>query len=177
MSGEAHAGAPFNVLVLCTHNRTRSVMMAGLLRKHLGNDRRFGVTSAGFREEGLPALPEAVALLAEQGIDASGHLSRRVTPEMVRSANLVLTAEKQHVVSVVADLGGDFDRVFTLLEFVHYATSPTDARPRGAVYMRINVAEVEDPTGRQPAVWRNVFNGMDTWCHQVAAIMQRPRQA
>jgi protein-tyrosine-phosphatase len=172
MSDGAASGAPFHILVLCTHNRTRSVMIAGLLRKHLGDDPRFVVTSAGFREEGLPALPEAVALLAEQGIDASGHLSRRVTPEIVRSADLILTAEKPQVVAVVAELGGDFDRTFTLLEYVHYSHSSLEGRPRGAVYMRTSVAEVEDPTGRQNAVWRSVFNGLISWSAQAAAALQ-----
>lgn len=159
------------ILVLCAHNRTRSVMIEGLLRKYLSHDPRFVVESAGFGPEGLPALPEAVQLLAEHGIDASHHASRQATAQMVRDAHLILTADKKQVLAATADLGGEFEKTYTLPEYVHRLHHTMEERPRGFNYLASSVAEVEDPTGRTPSVWKSVFTGIEGWCHQVATSL------
>ena len=164
---------PFRVLVLCAHNRTRSVMAAALLRHHLGDDPRFVIETAGFNDEGLPALPEAVALLAEHGMDVSGHVSRKCTAEMVRQADLVLCAEKKQVLSVVADCGGDFATTFTLPEFAA-SLSLAMPRPTGFGYIASSVGEVEDPTGRTHGVWLGVYANLDMSTRSVAtALLKR----
>jgi arsenate reductase len=62
------------VLILCTGNSARSQMAEGLLRSSGG--KRFDVCSAGTQ----PSLvrPEAIAVMAELGIDISGHRSKHV---------------------------------------------------------------------------------------------------
>lgn len=62
------------LLVLCTGNSARSQMAEGLFRRAVGD--RFEVFSAGTK----PSLvrPEAVAVMAEIGIDISGHRSKSV---------------------------------------------------------------------------------------------------
>ncbi len=62
------------VLILCTGNSARSQMAEGLLRA-LG-DGAFDVFSAGTK----PGIvrPEAIAVMAERGIDISGHRSKHV---------------------------------------------------------------------------------------------------
>lgn len=66
--------SPTRVLILCTGNSARSQMAEGLLRS-FGRG-RFEVFSAGTR----PSLvrPEARAVMAELGIDLSGHRSKHV---------------------------------------------------------------------------------------------------
>ena len=59
------------VLFLCTGNSCRSQMAEGWLR-HLAGD-RYEAFSAGIEAHGLN--PEAVAVMAEVGIDISGHTS------------------------------------------------------------------------------------------------------
>lgn len=59
------------VLFLCTGNSCRSQMAEGWLR-HLAGE-RFEVSSAGLEAHGLN--PQAVAVMAEVGIDLSGHTS------------------------------------------------------------------------------------------------------
>jgi arsenate reductase len=63
------------VLILCTGNSARSQMAEGLLRHDTGN--RFEVESAGTR----PGIvrPEAISVMAEIGIDISGHRSKNVS--------------------------------------------------------------------------------------------------
>lgn len=164
---------PFRVLVLCAHNRTRSVMAAALLRHHLGDDDRFVVETAGFAEEHQPALPDAVMLLAEHGMDASMHLSRRVTNEMVQQADLILTADKKQVMAAVADHGADFGKTFTIPEFAFRQSFPNDPRPHGYAYIASSVGEVEDPTGRLPSVWRSVYASLDMTMRSIATALKK----
>lgn len=78
---------PTKILFLCTGNSCRSQMAEGWAR-HLGGD-RVVVASAGIETHGLN--PRAVAVMAEAGVDISGHRSTRVTPAMVAEADLVVT--------------------------------------------------------------------------------------
>lgn len=75
------------VLILCTGNSARSQMAEGLFR-HEGGDRS-EVFSAGTR----PSLvrPEAIAVLAEIGIDISGHRSKSVDEFVGQRLDLAIT--------------------------------------------------------------------------------------
>lgn len=63
-----------NILVLCTGNSCRSQMAHGFLNE-LASDRAT-IFSAGIETHGLN--PGAVAIMAEAGIDISGHTSNHV---------------------------------------------------------------------------------------------------
>ncbi len=75
------------VLVLCTGNSARSQLAEGLLRHDSGD--RFEVESAGTR----PGIvrPEAIAVMAELGIDLSGHRSKHVSEFEGQHFDYVLT--------------------------------------------------------------------------------------
>jgi arsenate reductase len=75
------------VLILCTGNSARSQMAEGLFR-HEGGD-RYEVFSAGTR----PSIvrPEAIAVLAEIGIDISGQRSKSVDEFVTQPLDLVIT--------------------------------------------------------------------------------------
>jgi arsenate reductase (thioredoxin) len=75
------------VLILCTGNSARSQMAEGLLR-HDGGD-RFDVFSAGTRP--TTVRPEAIAALAELGIDISGQRSKSVDEFAGREFDFVIT--------------------------------------------------------------------------------------
>ena len=62
------------VLILCTGNSARSQMAEGLLRHDGGA--AFEVASAGTKPSYV--RPEAIAAMAELGIDISGHRSKSV---------------------------------------------------------------------------------------------------
>jgi len=62
------------VLFVCTHNSARSQMAEGFLRAYGGD--RFEALSAGTEATGV--RPEAIAAMAEVGIDISGQASKTV---------------------------------------------------------------------------------------------------
>jgi len=74
--GSAHRGqgVKTRVLILCTGNSARSQMAEGLLR-HMAGD-HMEVHSAGTRPGSV--RPEAIAVMAELGIDIRGHWSKHV---------------------------------------------------------------------------------------------------
>jgi arsenate reductase len=75
------------VLFLCTGNSARSQMAEGLLRAKAGA--RFEVSSAGTRPSRV--REEAIAALAEMGIDISGHRSKSVDEFTGRQFDWVIT--------------------------------------------------------------------------------------
>jgi arsenate reductase (thioredoxin) len=75
------------VLILCTANSARSQMAEGLLRADHGD--RFEVESAGLRSASV--RPEAVAAMAEIGIDISAHRSKCVDEFAASVFDYVLT--------------------------------------------------------------------------------------
>lgn len=64
------------VIFVCTHNSARSQMAEGMLRAWGGE--RFEAFSAGTEQTGV--RPEAIAVMAEIGIDISSHESKTLEP-------------------------------------------------------------------------------------------------
>jgi protein-tyrosine phosphatase len=101
------------ILTVCTGNICRSPMAEVVLADRL---RRLGVTavveSAGIAAlVGHPADPEAVALLAERGLDLSAHRARQLTPALIKSFELILVMDREHQREVEAMLPSARGRV------------------------------------------------------------------
>ncbi len=101
------------ILTVCTGNICRSPMAAAALADRL---RRRGlaatVESAGIAAlVGHPADALAVELLAERGLDLSGHLARQLTPELIRPFELILVMERDQQREVEAILPSARGRV------------------------------------------------------------------
>lgn len=75
------------VLILCTANSARSQMAEGLLRHDHGD--QFEVASAGTRASLV--RPEAIAVLAELGIDITAHHSKHVDEFAGQAFDTVIT--------------------------------------------------------------------------------------
>ena len=179
---------PLRVLCVCTHNRTRSVMAGGLLQRHLTRLQiPAAVSTAGTQPGGQPAMERAVRLLAVRDIDAGEHRSQPLTDELVHGADLIVTAERAHVISIAGRWPGAFRTTFTLPEIValdagagrkgdsvaDWLARVSIGRPGGLDYFDArDIGEIEDPTGKQPNVWDRVFAEIDALTNDLAAALR-----
>jgi protein-tyrosine-phosphatase len=185
------------ILTVCSHNRTRSVMMAALLESVLTDrlgEGRVVVRSSGFGPEGIPAIDEAVTAMKRRGLDVSQHRSRTTTAALVDAADVIITAERDHVVKIAALSPPAFRRTMTLPELLaRGADSPLaepDAlsEPGAAVrswvesliagrtagaYLREPVPEVPDPTGSMPRAFEAAVVTIERQCAEAAALLER----
>ena len=76
------------VLFVCVHNAGRSQMAAGYMRA-LGGD-RIEVLSAGSAPKET-INPQAIAVMAEEGIDIANQQPKILTPEAVQESDAVIT--------------------------------------------------------------------------------------
>lgn len=138
------------IVFVCTGNTCRSVMarylLEGGLRRRLGENRiPVEVDSAGLHSlEGEPATPHTLQVLSELGYDASAHKSKRLTPEDINGADLVLTMTRAHKEAVLDMVPAAADKVFTLREYVASATG------RGMPAKE----DIDDPAGGDEQVYR-----------------------
>ena len=107
----------FRVLFVCVGNVCRSPLGERLLAQRLaGHDVEVG--SAGIAAMvGSPIAPEAAAQLEAYGGSADGFAARQLTSDLVRDADLVLTATRELRSQVLSEAPAALRRTFTVLEF------------------------------------------------------------
>lgn len=95
----------YRILAVCTGNICRSPMAAYILGERLeeaGLADQVTIESAGTTswEAGEPMDHRARVLLADHGFDASRHRARYMDREMLRSADLVLAMDMDHLAPI-----------------------------------------------------------------------------
>jgi protein-tyrosine-phosphatase len=181
------------LLVVCAHNRTRSVIAAALMHRAATEAGiEIEVSSAGVAAEGLPATAPAVQLLDRLGIDIDSHRSTLVTRDAVFGADLVVTAEADQVVWISGRWPDAYRRTFTLPEVVDYlqrtgarvdapmgewVVALSRCRPPSKAYLEHGrIPGIEDPTGHRPETWERVVEQMQGYCTEViGALAERVR--
>ena len=174
------------VLCVCSYNQSRSVMMAAFLRDHL-RQRGLGdvvdVATAGMYGGGHPPTSAALAQLGHRSLDVHGHLSRAVDADCLADRDLVVTAERAHVVSIAGRWPDAFAHTFTLAELVDLlggiAPSARDvwarlgqARVPKAAYLDApEIGEIEEPGGGSTADWRRCAQRIELLTGQLADWM------
>lgn len=124
---------PFRVLVVCTGNISRSPMAELLIRNAVGNA-EVVVSSAGVHAlVGQPMDAPAATVMRELGLNPAEHRARQFEPAMAATADLVLTAERYHLETVLAQAPTALRRTFTIREFVRMATHLRPGTPQQIV--------------------------------------------
>ncbi len=142
------------------------------------------IRSSGFGPVDLPPIDDAVDAMRRRGLDVSAHRSSTTTAVLVDGADLVLTAERGHVVKIAALSPDAFRRALTLPEFLAVAATSghddddvdvrswvealTEERTAGA-YLREAVPEVADPTGSMPRAFEVAVNAIEQQCREVTS--------
>lgn len=109
------------VLMVCAGNLSRSPSAALLLRRGVP-DADLLIGSAGvIAPVGEPTHPWTASALAALGIDSSAHRARRLVPEHVEQADLVLSATRSLRADSVRIYPAGVAKAWTLREFVRHA--------------------------------------------------------
>ncbi len=134
-----------NILVLCTGNVCRSPTAEYLLRKSL-DAKNYSVESAGIGAV-VNSAPEALAVKValEHRLDISGHLSRQVTMDMLRWADLVLVMERNQKLCLLERYPWLEGKIFRYGEPMKVDVPDPHGRPESAFVMAWNFIEKLTP--------------------------------
>lgn len=163
-------------------------MAEGLLRKLLtdaGIDATIG--SAGLMPGGMPATPDAVATMADRGIDIGAHRSRTLDADLARTTTLVVGMTRMHVREACTRYGAPMARTFTLKELVRRGEQ-AGARAGGesftgwldrVAFGRQPAAlmgddpsdDVADPVGRPRAVYEDTADELDDLLARLVGLL------
>ena len=172
----------FTILAVCTGNICRSPAMERWLAAGLtGVD----VSSAGARAVvGHPIDAQMVPFIVEGSGKVGDFAARQLTAQMIRDADLVLTAARGHRSAVLELVPAAVRRTFTLREFARLASLvdrrdldaaappgsddgarlaalvPLAVRRRGQVIVEPERDDVIDPVGRSDAVFARAAGQM-----------------
>lgn len=147
---------PFQVAFVCTGNRFRSPLAAALLERET-EGLPLRIASLGTLDLGRrPALPEAIEIADELGLDLSDHRARGLAATELAPFDLVLGFERRHVRSAVVDADAGRERTFTLPEFVELLREipgpPLHSDPVERARVRVRHASVARPPDRDAPV-------------------------
>jgi len=168
-------GNEFEIVFVCTGNRFRSPIAAGLFAAGTAGQ-PVRIDSMGtLQRSGHPALPEAVLLGASYGVDLSEHRSRGLDGRGLQAADLVIGFEVTHLARSVVDGGARPERSFLLAELVEAleacptpaATDPVERARELAAEAdkhrpdRASALEISDPMGGSRSDYR--FAAEQVW--------------
>ena len=113
------------ILFVCTGNTCRSAMAAAIFNDIAIKEKLdVLIESAGLAAvDGEKASENALKAMAEVGIDLSYHRSKRLTPELIDIADIILTMTASHKKYLLPYADG---KVFTLKEYVGEEGDVTD---------------------------------------------------
>ena len=142
------------------------------------------VASAGLLDDGRPASPHSVTLMAERGLDLSAHASRHMTPEMLQAADLIVGMERRHIREAAVLAPDAWPRSLSLPELSRRAraSGPRAAGVSVADWLAALVEgrttvdhlgelpadEIADPIGRSLRTYRRCASQLDELIEVVA---------
>lgn len=135
---------PDTLLVVCHGNLCRSPFAAALLRQALG-PLGVRVDSAGFVRPSRPAPPEALAAAARRGVDLANHLSRLLTADVARAADLIVVMDPVQQRTVRERFGCAARNIIVLADL-------DPAPPEGP-----DVRTIRDPIAQGPDVFETSY--------------------
>ncbi len=110
------------ILFVCTGNSCRSVMAELLLKNMIKKSKELNIHDFKIYSAGTSCINnisppnETLRVLSKEGIDASFHRSKNVTPEMLNEADIILVMQKHHK-EFLKSMIEDKDKIYLLKEF------------------------------------------------------------
>ncbi|WP_406288131.1 hypothetical protein [Embleya sp. NBC_00896] len=134
--------ASVSVLVVCSGNTCRSPLVGAMLRHRLaGSGLSADVSSAGTIDwNAKPMADNSVQVLIEYGIEPPVHRSRKLTADLLRSADLVIGMSREHQWAIDTLAADTLPYTFLLGELVRLGEK---FGPRGELSLAAWLAEVD----------------------------------
>jgi len=168
------------ILFVCSGNEYRSPIAERLFAARLGPQvGGFLVGSAGtVARSGAPLSPRTAQVISDLGGSGEGFATRRLSAELVASADLVLGLAREHREAAVRLCPAALRRCFVLEEFVRLAAGADSAGGvvAGAAAARgrwpvVFADDVEDPAGQADEVLRRCAERIDRAVRRAAALL------
>jgi protein-tyrosine phosphatase len=134
-------------------------------------------------------MPESVEAARERGVDIRAHAARRLTGELIGSADLIVGMAAEHREAVERLVPGAVAHTFTLKELtrlleIEPAADPhrslearvgdaADARARGVGTNRFD-EDIVDPLGMPLETYRAIAWELDEWTDRLVATLDGP---
>lgn len=148
------------ILFVCTGNSCRSVMAEYLLKSMTAGRDNMTIVSAGtgvFLQ--TTASAETIAILKEEGIDASRHLSQPIHTILLKKSDLIIVMTRNHRQQVLERVPEVEKRVYLLREFVNAPPgSQTDL-------------DVMDPIGQPHYAYKECYAIIKEAMHKIAELV------
>lgn len=118
-----------HILVVCTANICRSPVGEALLRDRLQKRGlvNWTVSSAGTWAHWVRGASQfSVELMAEQGLDISGHRARMIDESLLAQADLILCMEASHLEALQIEFPAYADKIYLFSEMIGLRFSVDD---------------------------------------------------
>ncbi len=135
---------PKNILFVCTGNSCRSILAQAVLEKQLKDNKNTDilVASAGTAAlENMPPSQSTIRILEGAGIKTDKYKAKRLTPKILKQADLVLTMERAHEYYILEHNPKLKHKTFSFLKFAFGLED-----------------EIQDPIGKDIDEYKKVFS-------------------
>jgi protein-tyrosine-phosphatase len=132
-----------------------------MLKEKTEDDGKFSILSAGISAlSGMSATPEAIKVMAEQGINISRHIATQVQEDLVKKAELILVMSNRHKDYIKTKFTFTQDKIYLLKEFAQIGEFKN-------IQKTDENYEVIDPLGRPIEFYRIIARELKKYLEKI----------
>ncbi len=152
----------FRVMFVCTANVCRSpmaeVILENIVKEHHLEDQIEVESSGIWASDGQPASELSRLVARENGLDLSSHRSQSVTPQLVKSSDLILCMTPSHKRDLLNIFPHFDNKIFTLKEYGRENPPQNNA--------------IADPIGMNLNFYRSIFREIESEIKRIWPLIQ-----
>jgi len=148
------------ILFICTGNSCRSVMAEYLLKDKVQDRDNVEVVSAGtgvFLQS--TASAETIAVLHDEGVDATNHLSQPVSTILLKKSDLIIVMTRGHRTQVLERVPAVEKRVYLMKEFFNTSSNFQDH------------LDISDPIGKPHSAYKDCLVEIKEAIHKIGELV------